>query len=82
MPAQVQPSYPHILCCACLVVSPQISAAHNRYEVGLKKLDFTAAQVELMRQELRALKPVLERTVRCQGPGQGAGREVLVRHCC
>ncbi len=38
-------------------------AAQSRYEVGLDKLDFTSQQVEVMRQELRTLKPVLEKTV-------------------
>eukprot|EP00955_Chlamydomonas_euryale_P033759 349632-Chlamydomonas_euryale.AAC.17 len=32
-------------------------------QAGLDKLEFTAQQVELMRQELHALKPVLEKTV-------------------
>jgi dynein heavy chain len=41
----------------------EVLAAQHRYEIGLEKLEFTAGQVEAMRQELRALKPVLQKTV-------------------
>jgi dynein heavy chain len=41
-----------------------VKSSQSRYEIGLDKLAFTSQQVEVMRQELRALKPVLEKTVR------------------
>ncbi|GAX77074.1 hypothetical protein CEUSTIGMA_g4520.t1 [Chlamydomonas eustigma] len=41
----------------------EVKSSQSRYEVGLDKLAFTSQQVEVMRQELRALKPVLEKTV-------------------
>lgn len=49
--------------CPSTRLPTQVLAAQQRYEVGLDKLDFTAGQVDAMRQELRALKPVLEKTV-------------------
>lgn len=42
----------------------QVLGAQHRYEKGLDKLDFTAKQVSVMRKELQALKPDLEKKVR------------------
>ncbi|GMH41668.1 hypothetical protein BSKO_09578 [Bryopsis sp. KO-2023] len=41
----------------------EISSAKKRYEVGLEKLEFTAKQVNIMQNELTALKPTLVKTV-------------------
>jgi len=38
-----------------------VLGAQHRYEKGLDKLEFTAKQVSVMRRELQALKPNLER---------------------
>jgi len=41
----------------------QVLGSQHRYEKGLDKLEFTAKQVSVMRRELQALKPNLERKV-------------------
>eukprot|EP00983_Pelagomonas_calceolata_P102977 1158867-Pelagomonas_calceolata.AAC.10 len=66
------------LCTCAANVTPQVLGAQHRYEKGLDKLEFTARQVSVMRLELQALKPNLERKV-C-ACGLEGGRSQLGQH--